>query len=230
MAEVYSTEEEQLEALKKWWRENGKSTVISLVVVLAAVFGWQGWQKQQLADIEAASIIYQNLLLAVSTNSEGLSETQQLTAAHLADTLKADFPGSTYALYAALFKAQFAVNEGKLAVAAEELNWIVANDPDAELFLQANMRLARVYAAQGDYDRALALLAIDAGAYATAYEETRGDIYSSQQQYQQALLAYQKAVQLAQQAEPPVPNPVLALKLKHIANLQTVAEGAADSD
>ena len=40
----YETEEEQIEALKDWWRENGNSLLIGVAVALVAVFGFRGWQ------------------------------------------------------------------------------------------------------------------------------------------------------------------------------------------
>ena len=33
------TEEEQVEALKRWWQENGKTLLLTLAVALALVFG-----------------------------------------------------------------------------------------------------------------------------------------------------------------------------------------------
>ena len=43
--EPYNTEEEQVEALRRWWDENGRSTIAAIVIALAAGFGWQAWQK-----------------------------------------------------------------------------------------------------------------------------------------------------------------------------------------
>jgi predicted negative regulator of RcsB-dependent stress response len=225
MADSYNSEDEQVEALKKWWQENGKSTVITIVVVLAAIFGWRGWQQQQSAEVEAGSLMYQSLLMAVSANGGQLTEAQQATAQHLADSLKVDFPKSSYATYAALFNAQFAVKNNNLDRAVEELNWVLARDIERELFLQATLRLARVYSAQGKSTEALALLDIDAGVYAPAYEEVRGDIYKSLGQLEEALMSYQKASELNMQAEPPVANGVLTLKLEHLTNQLAAAEG-----
>jgi len=30
--DVYSTEEEQVEAIKKWWNENGKSIIAGIII------------------------------------------------------------------------------------------------------------------------------------------------------------------------------------------------------
>ncbi|MEX2327847.1 MAG: tetratricopeptide repeat protein, partial [Pseudomonadales bacterium] len=39
------TDEEQIEAIKKWWDENGKSILIGIVLALGGVFGYQAWDN-----------------------------------------------------------------------------------------------------------------------------------------------------------------------------------------
>jgi len=65
----YRTEDEQIQAIKNWWKENGVSTVLTLCVAVAAVFGWRGWQDQQQQKLDAAAVTYQSMLklLARST-------------------------------------------------------------------------------------------------------------------------------------------------------------------
>ena len=41
------SEEEQIEAFKRWWAENGLQTLLSIVLVVGGYFGWQGWQQHQ---------------------------------------------------------------------------------------------------------------------------------------------------------------------------------------
>jgi predicted negative regulator of RcsB-dependent stress response len=103
------------------------------------------------------------------------------------------------------------------------LNWLLARDLDSELHLQVTLRLAKVYAAQTEYDQALQLLDVDAGVYAPAYQELIGDIYKSQGELEQALQAYQQAQQLAEQAEKPLANGVLALKIDNLSNQLAIA-------
>ncbi|MEE8057327.1 MAG: tetratricopeptide repeat protein [Pseudomonadales bacterium] len=215
MAESYQTEEEQVEALKKWWKENGKSTIITIVVAIAAVYGWRGWQGQQQTEIEAASAVYQNLL---SVSDGNLTAEQLTTAHHLVDTLKQDFPKSTYAHFGALYKAKFAVEKNDLEAAEKELRWVLETDTSLELTLQTKLRLARVLSAQDKYDEALAQLSVDASGYAAAFEEVKGDIYLAQEKTSQARLAYQKATELGQQeeGERPVRSSLLNMKLQQL--------------
>ncbi|ARN76033.1 YfgM family protein [Oceanicoccus sagamiensis] len=217
MAEGYQTEDEQVEALKKWWNENGKSTLATIAIAVAGVFGYQGWQTQQQAEVDAASAIYQNLLAATNGQNGTVTVEQTATANHLADTLKADFPSSTYARFAALYKAKLAVNAEDLAAAEAELRWVLASGPSAEMSVQAKLRLARVLAAQQQYDDALAQLQGDSGTSASAYEEVKGDIYVAQGNSADAALAYQKALELDQQGTNPASNPLLTLKIQQLA-------------
>ena len=59
------TEEEQVEVLKKWFGENGVSLVVSIVLVLAVVFGYRTWETQTRESGETASVMYENLQMAV---------------------------------------------------------------------------------------------------------------------------------------------------------------------
>ena len=82
----YRTEEEQVEALRRWWDENGKSTIAAIVIALAAGFGWQAWKANDQQQRENASDIYQAMLQAVG--AEDVSAEQQLAAVGLAEQLK----------------------------------------------------------------------------------------------------------------------------------------------
>ena len=60
--DAYRTEEEQVEAIKRWWSENGKGVIAAVVIGVLGSVGWQSWQDRQVSQAEAASGIYQELL------------------------------------------------------------------------------------------------------------------------------------------------------------------------
>lgn len=212
MSENYQTEEEQIEAIKRWWAENGKSTVVGIVLAIAGVFGWQGWQKQQQESAYTASAVYQELLQAVS-QSQGQLEGEALsTASHLADTLKADYSSSVYAQFASLYKAQFAVNANKLDEAEAELRWLLQQSPSAELAIQAHLRLARVLLAKQQFDQALAELTGPSAGYEALFNEVKGDIYLAKGESQKARDFYLQAKEL----NPGAANNLLELKLQQL--------------
>lgn len=222
MSEGYRTEEEQVEALKNWWNESGKSTVLWIVVAIVGVLGWQGWQKQQQSSREAASAVYQSFLTAVDQGEKGM-----VTANHLAQTLRDEFSSSTYAQYAALYQARFAVEKNDLEAAEQHLNWVLAEKPEDEIRLQANLRLARLKYAAGQYDEAMGLLNTDAQGFAASYSEAKGDILKAKGDLQQALEAYLNAQSLSLARQYPTENTVLQIKIQQ---LQSQLATNADSE
>ncbi|MEH6556509.1 MAG: tetratricopeptide repeat protein [Oceanicoccus sp.] len=217
MSDSYRTEEEQVEALKSWWRENGKSTVVAIAIGVLGVFGWQGWQKQQQADQDTASAIYQNLLTAANGDNGSATLAQIATANHLADTLKADFTGTTYAYFAALYKAKFAVDDNDLESAAVELQWVLDNAETDELRTQARLRLAKVLLAQSKLDEAMKLIAGENMGYDAAFSEVRGDILAAQGDSTAALAAYQQARDISATVLGGQ-SPLLSLKIQQLEN------------
>lgn len=214
MAEL-RTEEEQVEAIKKWWKENGRSTLLGVLIALLAVFGWRAWQQHQQDSANAASALYQSLLGAVTVPAgQSLTEEQRKTAEHLAGQLKSEFSGSLYARYAALWLAKDAVEAQKLDQARTELEWVLAQNPDPATTQITKLRLARVMLAQGQGEQALARLeggAVDG--FQASYYEVQGDIYLALKRVDEARQAYEKAVAAADQSS----RPILSMKLDDLA-------------
>ena len=88
MAELRS-EEEQLDAIKRWWKSNGTSLIIGVVVAAAGVFAWKAWQNYQDSQAEAASAQYQQLLALAG--QQDLGDEALSRAEGLIDTLVNDF-------------------------------------------------------------------------------------------------------------------------------------------
>ncbi|XOV90218.1 MAG: YfgM family protein [Pseudomonadota bacterium] len=194
---VDRTEEEQIEAIKQWWNENGKSIVIGIVVALAAVFGYQGWQNRVQSTGEAASAIYEDMTAAIVLDSPfaTLTEEQRSTGRFLANQLKTDYADSAYAKFAALFLAKMAVDEENYATARDELNWALDSGLDDSLEVMTRIRLARVQLALGEPEAALETLnKVDPGEHQPTFEEVRGDIYMSKGDRTLAREAYQRAL------------------------------------
>jgi len=193
--EEYRTEEEQLEALGRWWNENGRSIVTAVIVALAASFGWQTWQGNQEQQQEQASDVYQALLREIDLQA-GSPESQGV---ELAEQLKSDFSGSTYAQFAALHLAAMAVGNGNLSEAEKQLRWVLSKaSPGSDTAQVAQLRLARVLAASGDIDQALSILGeMGAGSYAATYAAAEGDILMAAGRNEEARDAYSRALSLA---------------------------------
>lgn len=208
------TEEEQLEALKRWWKENGKWIVTAVVIAVGGYFGWNTYQDQQQAKAEAGSALYSELLdtLAVEEGSTG-SDDDRARAAELVAQLKAEHANSAYGANAALIRAKWAVDENDLETAESELRWVLEQETAEATQQLARLRLARVLSARGQLDDALATLeaGTPADSIAAEYAEARGDILSEQGDNDGAAQAYQSALDSldAQQQ-----NRVLLLQMK----------------
>lgn len=188
------TEEEQVEALKHWWKENGTSIIATVVLVLAAYSGWQYWQTKQKADSTEASAVYQNLLEAMDGGSERGDE-KTTTAKHLAGTLKDNYSGF-YGLSGHLFLAKLAVEASDLKLAETELRAALSTGPSASFKPVVNLRLASVLNAQGAQKDALAVLSAEnSSGFEALFAEMRGDIYVDMAELKQARAAYQLALE-----------------------------------
>lgn len=188
--DVYDTEKEQLEALKKWWRENGRMVVIGLVVGLGITFGWSGWKAYKNMQDEKASSLYEAVLAGASAAKPDVATVQTAAA-----RLMGRFPDSPYASLAALVAARGAVQAGSDDDAARELQWVVEHTSRVEIREIAQLRLARIAVDRKDYDGAKAMLrqVRDPG-LAGAVSELRGDIAVARGDTKAARAAYTAAL------------------------------------
>jgi len=195
------SDEEQLQVLKNWWNENGRSLVLVVALGLGAYFGWQWWTQYQQNHAESAGQIYTELSETVAaSNGEELTEEQHKTAQFLIEQLQSDYKDTLYAANASLLAGKLAVDKNDLTTAEAELSKALSfSDDDIQVI--ASLRLAKVYLAQEKYDQALALVGKDSlgskddeGAFAGAYAATRGDILSAKGETELARSAYQQAL------------------------------------
>ncbi|MDZ7828252.1 MAG: tetratricopeptide repeat protein [Halofilum sp. (in: g-proteobacteria)] len=181
----YATEEEQLEALKRWWRENGRSVLLGAALGILALVGWRGWDMYREQQSLAASAIYDRI-----ESASGYED-----AIESVERLRADYANTSYAVLGALQAAGLAVGAGNLDAAVEWLEWAQANANSPAIAALARLRTARVLFEQGDAERALGLLDAETPeAYTGLYASLRGDILSERGDLEGALAAYQRSL------------------------------------
>ncbi len=197
MVDVYRSEEEQIEAIKAWWKKDGLQTVLLVLLVIAGYFGWQYWKSVQQTNILAASDVYQQLLEVDSELQSNSTDELLAKANTLISEIKTNHNG-VYAQYAGLLEAKYAVNRDDLATAEKALRDVVKQKPEKVIADAAALRLARVLFAQNKYDEALSELIIDeTEAWNMTKYELQGDIFNAQGKTAQAVSAYEKALSFA---------------------------------
>jgi predicted negative regulator of RcsB-dependent stress response len=189
------TDEEQLQQLKNWWKDNGTSLIAAILIGLTAYFGFQWWQNDQRQKAEQASALYTELLQTVEVQAgESLSEEKRSTAQYLTQQLQDEYASSQYAINANFLAAKIAVENQNLDAAETALTWII-DKADKSTIALAELRLARVYIARKKYDEALALLDTEkAASFASLTAELKGDVLTAQKDWAKARTAYQEAI------------------------------------
>lgn len=196
MAEL-RTEEEQLQALKGWWQENGKSLVLGVGLAIALVLGWQGWQAHREQQSATASALYQNLTDAAQLQAlSSEDDDQYATARHLAEQLKTDFADTSYARYAALILAGVEVKREAFEAAVSELDWVLESSTEVDSIIRvATLRKAALMQQLGNASEGIMLLkALDAGSYEAEKQELLGDLYLVEGSKAEAREAYSAAL------------------------------------
>lgn len=215
MAEL-RTEEEQVQAIKDWWKRNGSSLLIGIGAALAIVFGWQAWQNHQDQQRAEAANQFATLLNAFANEAD---DTTGETVAFIAKTLREDYTDSAYAVYGNLILArQQLVAENDADAAIGSLQWALekAGEHKALASVVRN-RLARAQFSAGQHEDALATIdgagsLESADAFAAIFSELRGDILLAQGDEKGARDAYMAAREQSQQGR----SGILELKLSDL--------------
>jgi predicted negative regulator of RcsB-dependent stress response len=186
--EGYTSEDEQLEQLKNWWKKNGTSVIAGLVVGLLAVAGVRYWLDYQSKQSESASVLYEQVLL-------GLENQAHETVMERGGQIISSYSNTPYANLASLAMAKVKQEEGDRAAARNYLQWVLDNSKDPAIAHVARLRIGHLLYAQGNHDEALQLIsAVDPGGFAGAYAALRGDLYAAKGQADQAREQYQLAI------------------------------------
>ncbi len=202
--ELYDTEEQQVEAIKDWWKENGKAVIIGAVVGLGGLFGWRYYQDTVIQASETAS---QSYTTAMNTLQEkGVDAQSDVQAFIESNEVK------EYSVLAALQLAKAQVEAKDFAAALEQLKWAQSNTKDAALSPLISYRIARIETEMGNFDAANTEIGkVTDTAWAGRIAELRGDIALRQGDKDAAYAAYTEAQQAADA------SPTLQMKLDDLA-------------
>jgi len=188
--EHFETEEQQVEALKKWWKENGISVVAGVVLGLSLLMGWRWWQTYSEQQAHLASGLYEQVQLFLTSD-------QTDKAVGFAEKLLSEHSGSTYAVLAVLNLARLDLEKEDIDSSHVRLQWILdQNGSLSELTHIARLRKARLYLSEEKLAKASRLIeGVDVGEFKGAYAELRGDIAVAEARTDAARTAYTEALE-----------------------------------
>jgi predicted negative regulator of RcsB-dependent stress response len=185
---TYQTEEEQVEAIKKWWKENGKSVIGGVLLGFAVIGGWQGWQGYQRNQGETASAYFDAMRQAVRTGQDD-------RATEDGKRLIGEFGGTTYASFAALELARLAYQRGEKTVARDHLQWVSDSAPDPAIRELGRLRLGQLLLDMNELDTLQTLVTVPASAaFGGEFAALRGDLERARGNEEAAREAYQEAL------------------------------------
>ena len=221
MAE-YETEEQQVEALKQWWADNGRAVLLGIGLGLVMIFGFRGWQGHKASVAQDASGAYTSVIESLE-NDDGGEQFLELVG-----DIRDKHNGSPYAAMASLAEARFHVEENRLEDAESALRWAIDKGSFREIIPVARLRLARVLAAQDNHDDALAVLDdVKSSSFVGHVDEIRGDIYVQMGDTTQAASAYRRA---QSSGAPTNSSQNLQMKIDDLAAPEVEANPAAEGN
>lgn len=205
--EVYESEREQIDAIKKWWKENGKAVVIGAILGFGSLIGWQQWQANVQAARETASLEYDVMLVELENKNYQAVKDR-------GTRIVSDFQKTPYAALSAMSLAKVAVEENDLVSAKTYLQMVIDQDKQPQLKQVAQLRMVRLLLAEDNASQALTLLkGVKTGGFAFAVNELEGDIHVALGNRDQARAAYQRAMDAI---EPGMDTGQLQMKLDDV--------------
>jgi len=218
--EGYETEEQQVDAIKNWWRANGTMLVVGAVIGLAGLWGWRYYGETVSTSQEQASAEFTQVLAKYDAKGEDHSSAEM-------NTFIADNKGNSYATLAALLLAKESVDTNDFESAKTQLTDLLASNEYAPLNPVIELRLARINAELGDYDTALSILNdITEEGFLVKANQSKGAVYLKQGNVDSARTAFQAAVD----ASAGRVDPILQLQLDDLAVAKADATPAPKLD
>jgi predicted negative regulator of RcsB-dependent stress response len=180
-------EQEQLDALKAFWKQYGNLITWVLILVLGAYAAWNGWNYWQRDLAFKAGAMYDALDQAAQAGDAD-------KAGRVFSDLKDRYPRTAYAQQGGLAAAKVQFDKGQVDAAKASLAWVAENAGEDEYRTIARLRLAAVLLQAKQYDEALKQLdAAKAAGFEALVADRRGDVLAAAGKKDGALAAYQAA-------------------------------------
>jgi predicted negative regulator of RcsB-dependent stress response len=180
-------EQEQVDALKAFWKQYGNLITWTLTLALAAFAAWNGWNWYQREQAVKASVMHEEIDKAAAAGDVE-------KAARIFADLRERFPRTAYAQQSGLLLARLQADKGKADEARASLDWVADNAIEDEFKTVARLRIAGLLLDAKKYDDALKELdAAKAVGFEALVADRRGDVLKAQGKPAEAVAAYKSA-------------------------------------
>jgi predicted negative regulator of RcsB-dependent stress response len=187
MSNLDLQEQEQIDALKAWWKDNGNWVIGVIVIGLLSFAGTKYWKNYQSGQAAEAAKLYVEVEKQVASN-----DAKRIGDA--ADALVSRYGSSAYAPRAQLLAAQASLQARDVAHAKVQLQWVIEHASETGLQDTARLKLASVLLDEKKYDEALKQLeATHPESFTGLFADLKGDLLSAQGKNAEARAAYQQA-------------------------------------
>ncbi|REF27572.1 putative negative regulator of RcsB-dependent stress response [Xenorhabdus cabanillasii] len=180
--EAYTTETEQVDAIKRFFVNNGKYIAVGLVLGIGAIVGWRYWQSHQTNQLQDTAVQFEQLNKSLASGSK-----ESITAVEKF----ANETNNIYGVMTDMELAKHAADKNDLAQAEKYLLVASGKAKDQNMVDLSNIRLARVQLAEDKTDAALKTLEqVKSKGWQLVAEDIRGDILAKKGNIKGAREAY----------------------------------------
>ena len=180
-------EQEQLDALKAFWKQYGNLITWVLILALGGFAAWNGWNWWQRDQAAKAGAMFEELDRAMVAGDAD-------KAGRVFNDLKERYPRTAFAQQGGLAAAKLQFDKGQADAAKATLTWLAANATEDEYRTLARLRLAGLLLDAKQYDQALAQLAdAKSPTFEALVADRRGDVLLAQGKRDEARAAFETA-------------------------------------
>lgn len=209
--EIYQTEEQQVEAIKSYWQQNGNTIIAGITLGFAGFIGFNLYQDNQFEQEVAVSDSYQTLIEQSSKDAKAFTAN--------GEKFISENGNNSYVSLTALALAKESATHKDWKQVQKQLTTAIESAPTDGIKAIASLRLARVQVQLEQYSDALVTLNSNLPeSFTAAIEEIKGDAYLQQGKNDLARNAYQAAIA----ADGIATSPSLQIKLDDLAQVTTL--------
>ena len=180
-------EQEQVDALKSFWKQYGNLITWTLVLALGGFAAWNGWNWYQRDQGIKAGAMFDEL--DRSLQSGDVERSEKIFA-----DLQARYPTTQWTAQGGLMLAKLQIDKGRTEAAQGVLRWLGEKPKDEGLRAIAALRLAGVELDAKRWDEALkAVEAANVKGFEPLAADRKGDVLLAQGKTKQAAESFQVA-------------------------------------